>query len=315
MALCKATEGCSKEGKKLGFCGTHYTQVQRGARDVAGHLLRDLRATYVGAGTLCKAPECRRVPFARGFCTRHHQLFRFNRIDEQGAATDPSTWRVYTNPNRKPSVSTTPCKIAECSRMSVSKETQLCGTHYQQLARGIIDVDGRVLREFYRKRRYEEHDLCKIEGCGQRARSNFFCRTHAGQFDGGRIDETGKVLRLPAVGRAARGQSRYVTPLGYVLVSAPSGHPFARKDNLIFEHRFVMEQQLGRYLEPHEVVHHKDGNRENNAPSNLEVLTRKRHPTAHEYTVETTEAALEALQHNDPKAYEQLLSRITKKNP
>lgn len=38
------------------------------------------------------------------------------------------------------------------------------------------------------------------------------------------------------------------------------------------EHRTVAEIMLGRKLERGEVVHHKDDNRRNNAPSNLQVL-------------------------------------------
>ena len=38
-------------------------------------------------------------------------------------------------------------------------------------------------------------------------------------------------------------------------------------------HRVIMEQMLGRPLQPGEVVHHRDGNKRNNAPENLELLT------------------------------------------
>lgn len=47
------------------------------------------------------------------------------------------------------------------------------------------------------------------------------------------------------------------------------------------EHRVVAEQMLGRPLRPGEVVHHKDGNKHNNAPSNLEVTTQGAHMRAH----------------------------------
>lgn len=37
-------------------------------------------------------------------------------------------------------------------------------------------------------------------------------------------------------------------------------------------HRVVMEQVIGRPLRPGEVVHHRDGNRLNNSPDNLELV-------------------------------------------
>ena len=41
------------------------------------------------------------------------------------------------------------------------------------------------------------------------------------------------------------------------------------------EHREVMERHLGRSLKEHETVHHKDGNRQNNALENLELWSKK----------------------------------------
>lgn len=38
-------------------------------------------------------------------------------------------------------------------------------------------------------------------------------------------------------------------------------------------HRLVAELQLGRPLQPGEVVHHRDGDKMNNAPENLLVLS------------------------------------------
>lgn len=63
---------------------------------------------------------------------------------------------------------------------------------------------------------------------------------------------------------------------GYVLVSAPPNHPYARKRKdrdfgIIYEHRHIMEKHLGRYLEPGEVVHHINACTLDNRIENLEL--------------------------------------------
>lgn len=58
---------------------------------------------------------------------------------------------------------------------------------------------------------------------------------------------------------------------GYMLIYAPD-HPQADSNRRVREHRLVMEQTLGRYLRPEEVVDHIDGDTMNNHPSNLRVF-------------------------------------------
>lgn len=47
------------------------------------------------------------------------------------------------------------------------------------------------------------------------------------------------------------------------------------------EHRAVAEKKIGRKLLPCEVVHRKDHNKRNNAPGNIEVMTRVEHSRMH----------------------------------
>ena len=47
------------------------------------------------------------------------------------------------------------------------------------------------------------------------------------------------------------------------------------------QHRVVAEQMIGRALLPGEIVHHKDGNKKNNHPSNLQVMTASEHAKHH----------------------------------
>jgi len=70
--------------------------------------------------------------------------------------------------------------------------------------------------------------------------------------------------------------SRIVADTGYVLLKVPKGTPGAKKygtrsGNWMLEHRYVMQQKLGRPLGPRENVHHINGKRDDNRPENLEL--------------------------------------------
>ena len=81
--------------------------------------------------------------------------------------------------------------------------------------------------------------------------------------------------------------SRY----GYMRVLMPE-HPFAEKDGTILEHRLVAEQHLltdensieingKKYLSPDYIVHHKNHNRLDNRPENLEIMKKGKHSSMH----------------------------------
>jgi hypothetical protein len=95
--------------------------------------------------------------------------------------------------------------------------------------------------------------------------------------DQARQDQQTCSTACAGIARRRKPGERYVDErTGYVIITAPDGRP-------IQEHRYVMEQVIGRPLVPSETVHHKTGGfegRSNNEPSNLELWTR-RHPAGH----------------------------------
>ena len=276
---CRAEEGCDQEAKKLGFCGTHYTQVRRGVRDASsGALLRELRVTY--KGVLCKVEDCKASAFCKGFCSAHYQKYRFNRIDEDGKETDKSEWKSFFNPNRTTlGRSPNTCSLEGCDRERADKETGFCAYHIRRVKLGIIDKQGQILREEYRRRRYGPDDLCLVEGCDRQARSNNFCIYHAGRFTAGLIDEKGIALRKPSIGKPRQKVARWKSH-GYIKIRVSKDHPFCDKDGMVFEHRRVMELAIGQYLNPWEIVHHKNGVKDDNRLENLELMDKRRHPKA-----------------------------------
>lgn len=70
------------------------------------------------------------------------------------------------------------------------------------------------------------------------------------------------------------------TNRGYVLTYAPD-HPKANPDGYVLEHRLVMEQHLGRFLETNEIVHHINRDKKDNRLENLVVLSQRKHGTHH----------------------------------
>lgn len=77
------------------------------------------------------------------------------------------------------------------------------------------------------------------------------------------------------------------TSHGYVAVRVPPEHPHAwgppglKGFRYAYEHILVAEAKLGRSLREDELVHHKDEDKTNNAPNNLEVLSVSEHAREH----------------------------------
>ena len=74
---------------------------------------------------------------------------------------------------------------------------------------------------------------------------------------------------------------RYLNEDGYALVNVGRAHPMADARGYVYEHRLLGSLMLGRPLRSDEQVHHKDEDRQNNDPFNLEVLTLPEHKVEH----------------------------------
>lgn len=74
------------------------------------------------------------------------------------------------------------------------------------------------------------------------------------------------------VARAYKGY--YIDQQGYKVLTP-------NRETKVYEHRQVMENRLGRPLLPSEIVHHRDGDKGNNDPKNLELTSRGDHIRTH----------------------------------
>ena len=73
---------------------------------------------------------------------------------------------------------------------------------------------------------------------------------------------------------------------GYTAIYLPDYPRSWKKGNWkgwVYEHVVIAEQDIGRSLYEHEVVHHLDFNRSNNKSSNLLVLTKSHHSRLHKW--------------------------------
>lgn len=140
------------------------------------------------------------------------------------------------------------CSLDHCGRRI--NAAGLCVTHYNRKRRGIPDWDAPVARSIKRGGK------CAKDGCPEPVQARGYCLLHYQRLL--RLGDPGPVGLLKAAAGEGSEDGR-----GYRVITV-GGKRY-------LEHRYVMEQILGRPLEPDEEVHHKNRVRNDNDPSNLEL--------------------------------------------
>jgi hypothetical protein len=220
----------------------------------------------------CGKKNCNNKHYSKGICKKHYDDARYKRNKAN---------KNYRKSKKKSKDMKRRCAIKECNQPH--NANGWCSTHCAYIRRNgqsslnkhkkqcsINHCNGKHYAKNFCLSHYEENKklkdkVChvkerrkKSKECGGVVRSNGYCSKHYARWI-----TTGSVTL-----KSSKKGSGCINSNGYRVLCIDG------KDGVL-EHRYVMEQHLGRKLLHEENIHHKNGNRSDNRLSNLEIWNTK----------------------------------------